>query len=158
MIQEIVNEWLDEVKEELIKNYDKLGLRASGRWADSLEPKVEQKSDVTRAIMLGEEYTGALEKPGRKPTSKKQGGILRGLIRKWIDDKGIIPKGNISKDSLAFLITRKIHEKGIKVPNKYNKGGLVSNVVTKEKVQELIDKIGLFYQGQLKSNLIKTLQ
>lgn len=158
MIKEIIDTWLEEVRKDLIKNYDRLGLRASGKWAKTLEPESNIKDDNIKASMLGQQYTGALEEPGRKPSKNNQGGKLRIAIRQWIDDKRIRPKGGISKDSLAFLITRKIHEEGIKVPNKYNKGGLVSDVVTKEKIQELIDKLGLFYQAELRSSLIKTLQ
>lgn len=155
--KEIVDRWLEEIQKDLIKNYEKTKRKASGRWAKSLEPFSEEKNDVYRIGILGEEYTGALEKPGRKPTSKSKRGRLWGVIRKWVDDKGIKPNG-ISKDSLAFLIARKIDREGIKVPNKYNKGGLVSDVVTKKRVDQLVDEIGLFYQAELKSSLLKTIR
>jgi len=35
-------------------------------------------------------------------------------IKKWIKDKGIVPEGNTTIDQLAFLINRKIAEKGIR--------------------------------------------
>ena len=156
--KEIIDNWLAEVQKDLIKNYERLNLKASGRWAKSLEPFTETEKDKIRLGISGENYTEFLEKPGRKPTSKSKRGKLYGIIRKWIDDKGISPKGGISKNSLAFLIARKIDEKGIKVPNKFNKGGLVSDVVTSKRVNDLIDSLSLFFQGELKSELLKTIQ
>ena len=80
---------------------------------------------------------------------------MREIIRKWIDVKGIVPKDGISKESLSFLIARKIHEKGIKVPNKFNKGGLVANVVTTKKINELSNNLTLFYVENYKSDVLK---
>lgn len=159
MIQAIVDTWLGDAKKDLVKNYDKLGLRASGEWANSLEEFVQLSESRINIGILGERYTGALES-GRKPTSAKQAGnpTLRELIRIWIDDKGIVPQGKISKDSLAFLIARKIHEKGIQVPNKFNAGGLVSDVITKERIAQLNRELTLFYVDGFKSDIIKTLK
>jgi hypothetical protein len=159
MIKEILNTWLGDVKKDLIKNYDKLGLRASGKWANSLEEFAKITQFRINAGILGERYTGALES-GRKPTKSKRAGrpTLRQLIRVWIDDKKIIPKGKISKDSLAYLIARKIHEKGIRVPNKYNKGGLVSDVVTRARIDQLNEQLSLFYVEGVRSTILKELK
>jgi len=159
MIKYIVSEWLDDVKDDLVKNYDKLGLRASGNWERKLKPFQKVDSRSIKAGIKGERYTGALEN-GRKPTSTSRAGspTLREAIRVWIDDKRIIPKGNITKDSLAYLIARKIHEKGINVPNKFNKGGLISDVVTKERMNKLNEQLTLFYINDFKSDVIKTLK
>jgi hypothetical protein len=155
MIQDILNTWLASVQTDLIKNYDRLGLRASGRWANSLEPFTEITDKGIRTGILGQEYTGALEN-GRRPTTGNAGTpTLREEIRIWIDQKGITPKDDISKDSLAFLIARKIHREGIKVPNKYNAGGLVSDVVTRARIKELSDQLSLFYIESFSSNVIK---
>jgi hypothetical protein len=52
---------------------------------------------------------------GRGPSSsgsgKGQGPSLRVRIRHWIDEKRIQPI-DITKDSLAYIISRKIHEEG----------------------------------------------
>ena len=72
---------------------------------------------------------------GRGPTKVTSGtGIVRKRIREWIDAKGITPDG-ITKDSLAFLIARKIHREGTLL---YPAGSdLISSIVT----QKLIDDI-----------------
>lgn len=54
---------------------------------------------------------------GRRPTKNKGDGKLREKIERWIEEKGITPKDGISKKSLAYIITRKIHRKGYKGRN-----------------------------------------
>jgi len=155
-MEEIINNWLTQLETDLIKNYDRLGLRASGRWAKSLDKFIDNKNNKISLGIKGERYTGALEY-GRKKTTSTQASspTLREQIRKWIDDKGITPKDKISKDSLAYLIARKIHKEGIKVPNKYNAGGLVTDVITKKRIQELNKAIGLNLIATFKSDIIK---
>ena len=156
--EKIISDWLSDIQIELIKNYNRLGLRASGNWEKQLEPFQKQTNDSFSIGILGAQYTGALEN-GRKPTTGNEGNpTLKEVIRIWIDDKGIIPKDNISKDSLAFLIARKIHEDGIKVPNRYNAGGLVSDVVTKKSIEDLNRELSLFYVNDFKSTIIKDLK
>jgi hypothetical protein len=86
---------------------DSSGVTASGNFNRSLTYTQTDKE----LIIEGAAYAGAIEF-GRKPSSGGGSGVLRGLIRKWIDDKGITPQGKISKDSLAYLIARKIHQQG----------------------------------------------
>ena len=151
-----VRNWVDSTKKELIINYKNLGLKASGQWAESLEDEVTYTYVNNNNIflknvnikLLNEKYTGALIK-GRKPTTKKGNTPLKVIIRKWIDDKRITPKDGISKKSLAFLIARKIHKEGIKVPNKYNSGKLLSNVLTDKKTNELLSVIKKEYKESI---------
>jgi hypothetical protein len=49
---------------------------------------------------------------GRKPTKSGGGGTLKDTIKQWMRDKGIKPDGDMTEDTLAFLITRKIHKYG----------------------------------------------
>lgn len=133
-----VDNWNKERQTALIQSYEREGLRASGRWAKSLEGSTKQDGSIVKSVILGEAYTGALV--GGRGASKSSGGssiTLRQAIRQWIDDKNINPAGKISKDSLAFLIARKIHRDGIKVPNRYNSGNLVNNAFTANDIAEL---------------------
>jgi hypothetical protein len=158
-VNDIIDKWLSDVQKDLILNYDKLGLRASGKWANSLEGFQEKSQTKFRIGVLGENYTFFLEN-GRGKTKATSAGspTLREIIREWIDIKGITPYGDISKDSLAYLIARKIHEKGIQVPNKWNKGGLVSNVVTIEKINELNKSLTLYYISDFRSKVVASLK
>jgi len=107
-------------------------LNASGDTSRSISYQVEET--LTKAILkiMANRSIGALQfgrKAGRMPP--------RDVIRQWIDSKPISLTGGMTKDQLAFLIQRKIGREGIRVPNRFNPGGVISDVVN----DELIDKI-----------------
>lgn len=93
-------------------------------------------------IFSTEKYFTVLE-TGRKPTdSNAPAGnpTLRQSILKWIENKPIY--GDISKESLAYLISRKIHEEGTLLYRQGGKSGVISKSINDEIIQvELIDKL-----------------
>lgn len=105
-------------------------------------------------------YIGALEfgrKPGKRPP--------RAVIRKWIDEKGIIPKLKANgkplnkdvekaKDSLAFLIQRKIGEKGTLI---YQQGGsdLLSSIINDNFIQSVKDELIFNTVEAIRSEILK---
>jgi len=103
--EEILSSFGDAIVADLRQSIDASGIRASGNLQNSLRYEVSDKAFT----LFGAHYSFTAEF-GRGP-SQTSGGDLRAAIRQWIDDKGIIPDG-ITKDSLAFVITRSIHEKG----------------------------------------------
>ncbi len=160
MIDSIVNKWLDKTKTDLIKNYSKLGLKASGQWPKGLDGFIKHNTSNIKVGMFGYRYTGALEN-GRKKTrstAAKGNPTLVEIIRKWIDDKGLTPKKGSTKDKMASGIAYNIHKNGIKVPNKHNKGGLVTDVVTKARLETLVKDIGNATIKDFKSKIIKELK
>lgn len=89
-------------------------------------------------IYSTEKYFTVLE-TGRAPTSPgaaRGNPTLRERIREWIDNAGINPRGNISRDSLAFLITRKIHEEGSLLYRQGGNSGVISDFINETKIQE----------------------
>lgn len=144
---DIIKQWLEELRTDLIAEYDKLKLRASGNYEESLHYFATDK----RAIMYGAKYSYQMEL-GRKPGTYPP----RQAIEDWIDAKGLkygVAYG-ISKSSLAFLIQRKIFRDGINVPNKFNQGGVISSVVTEERIQNLIDQLRFVNVLQVSSEII----
>lgn len=107
----------------------------TGTMSQSLGYKIDAEG---LTIFSSEKYFTVLE-TGRKPTSS---GAARGIptlrvrIREWIDNAGITPRGNISRDSLAFLITRKIHEEGSLLYRQGGKSGVISDYINNVKIQE----------------------
>lgn len=154
---QIIKNWLSDVQKDLIINYDNLGLRASGNWANTLE----QFNDVTargyHIGIKGERYTGALEN-GRSRNSNQSPEALEAwvgwagstILAQWVEDKGL----NINPFAVAWNIARN----GWTVPNQHNRGGLVSNVVTTEKVSDLNRKLVLNRVDELRSDLIERLK
>lgn len=113
---------------------------------------------------------------GRGETKKGQGGILKPIIRKWIDDKGIQPPTTyvakwrlksgqlmtrdikykseaIAKDSLAYMITRSIHAKGTLI---YQQGGsdLLSSILTESFIQNVKDELIFNTVNAIKSEIL----
>lgn len=155
--QLIINKWLQDTQKELVRNYDRLGLRASGKWADSLESFYSQQKGNIKAGILGESYTEQLEN-GRRPNQKSSEEEIRKwvgwagntIIKDWVEDKGL--------DLNPFAVAYKIAREGWNVPNKHNKGGLVTDVVTDERIDELNNKLALFYIGEIRSDIKKTFE
>ncbi len=156
-IKQIVDTWLDEVKQDLITNYHKLGLKASGNWERQLETISEVKDLNIKAIVKGEKYTGAIEYGRRKNRNQSKEALKAWVgwagstfIAQWIKDKGL----NLN----PFAVSWKIARQGWIVPNPYNAGGLVSDAITNEKMNDLCRKLGLFYIDEIKTEMINTLQ
>lgn len=134
MSSKILSREFENLKKDLIIAYDAKGMRASGKFADTLEVQV---TGLT-AKLFGEDYSQQLEtgrKAGRFPPIN--------AIEQWIKDKGIANRiqGEISISSLAFLIARKIARNGWK---REEHGGvqLISEVVTDQRIQNIIDEVG----------------
>lgn len=133
-MNEILLKEFESIKADLIAAYDRKGMRASGQFADNLE--VVQTS---RGVQLwGLNYSQQLE-------TGRQAGKFPPInaIAKWIEDKGIANRlnGEITKNQLAFLIARKIACEGW---NRADYGGveLISEVITEQRIQSIIDKVG----------------
>lgn len=128
---EIIFKELELIREDLIKSYDAKGMRASGNFANSLEVKLKDKG----AELWGPNYSEQLEKgrdAGKFPPIN--------AIEQWIKDKNIQFE-KITISSLAFLIARKISREGW---DRRDFGGveLISEVITPERMQTIIDKVG----------------
>lgn len=142
-ITNILNKYGESISLRLKGSMAEKGLMASGQTASSIEYKVSEQDFKTILSILSSIALPALQ-TGRKPTSKGSGSgpSLRSQIRAWIDVKGIVPDDpKISKNSLAFLIARKIHKFGIKVPNQHNPGGVISDVVNDQLISEMMTEV-----------------
>lgn len=134
MSSAVLSKEFELLKNDLIKAYDAKGMRASGKFAESLEVKVQGLT----AQLWGEDYAQQLE------TGRKSGKFPPiNAIEQWIKDKGIANRieGQISISSLAFLIARKIANEGWK-REQYGGVELISSVVTDERIQKIIDEVG----------------
>jgi hypothetical protein len=122
------------LKKDIVNLYDAKGMRASGKYADALEVVVTENN----AKLLGLQYTTQLEM-GRK------GGTFPnlGAIKQWILDKGVFSQAiqEIGINSLAYLIGRKIANEGWR-REKFGGVNLISEVLTDERIQKLLNDFG----------------
>ena len=151
-IQQILNDWSERTKQELISTYRKKGLKASGAFENGL---TVETSEMKTAIWTVP-HTGAMVF-GRKPSeSGSKPGKLLDVIKQWIINKGITSE--LKPESLAYLITRKIHREGIKVPNLHNEGTLISSVINDNSISGLLSQMGIYIIKDIKTDIQKTWQ
>lgn len=150
-LQQIYGQWLDETQTKLINEYDKLGFRASGRYAKELDPFQTN----TSIGMLGAKYAEYMAR-GRGETRRGLRGRLYGVILQWIEDKGITPReATMTKKTLAWIIAMKIDKAGYSVKNRE---GVISNVLTDAWISELFRRIGNSEIGRVKIELTQLLK
>ena len=144
--KQILSQEFESLKIDLIKLYDAKGMRSSGKWADSLEVIANENT----VVLMGEEYSQQLEtgrKEGRFPPIAD--------IKKWIIDKGVFTEAlqTMKLSSLAFLILRKIKQKGWK---RENHGGveLISSIITEDRIQKIIDQVGAVEAFRLTTEIV----
>ena len=133
--KDIIQTWLNGRREVMRQEYISSGRKASGYFGEHIDVEMYDEGGRIKTPL----YVGALVF-GRKPTSGRGDGekSLYSMIFDWIKVKGITPDDpKMSDNTLAYLISRKIHKQGIKVPNAYNDGKLIDNTFTVESVQDL---------------------
>lgn len=132
--KEIIQTWLNGRRDAMRQEYNSSGRKASGYFGEHIDVEMYDEGGRIKTPL----YVGALVF-GRKPTSGGGGGrSLYSMILDWVKVKGITPDNpKMTDNTLAYLISRKIHKQGIKVPNQYNDGKLIDNTFTTESVQDL---------------------
>jgi len=124
---------VERVRNEL-KSQDKV---VTGETADSVryvltETGVEVRANASIMTLIR----------GRKPTTKKGDGQVLAKIKQWCKDRGIPEK-------YAYPITKRIHEQGIQVPNRYTRGDLLQKAFAGFEIeikQELLYGYTIFSQ------------
>jgi len=145
----VLSKEFEKLKSDLIVAYDAKGMRASGKFADSLGVMIFNDESSYKAQLWGEDYAQQLE-------TGRQGGTYPPIemIKKWITDKGVFTQAlqNIKLSSLAFLIARKIYRNGWK---RQVHGGvdLISQVITPERLQNIIDEVGAVEAMRISSEI-----
>lgn len=119
----------EEFIEAVVVSQRSKGLRASGRSANSLRLEVTGSGTIKRLQLFGLarwRFQESGRGPGRyKYPSRK----MVASIAEWIKDKGL----NIP----AYPVAVKINRDGIKVPNDFNSGGVLSEPLNADRVRSL---------------------
>ena len=118
---------VEQIKKEIFESYVSKGLVASGEFGRDL--KVNDLGD--RVTITAPQYVVQMEQ-GRKAGSFPP----VSAIKKWIQDKNRTVGANIPEEA-AFAIAYVMKRDGIKVPNKFNGGGVVSDIINPERVKRL---------------------
>jgi hypothetical protein len=163
-IKETISEWLGEVRTDIGKKYEEIehfGIFAKdANFPDLIETNIEEVNGLYKSQVLGPYYTYWLEH-GRGPTldPTPHNPTVREVVLRWIKKYGVQAYNKkYNQSTLAFFISKSIHENGIKVPGKYNPGGLISDVITQQRVQDLYRKVGQVFINEIRSDVIKELK
>ena len=113
---------VEQIKKEIFESYVSKGLVASGEFGHDLGDRV---------TITAPHYVVQMEQ-GRKAGSFPP----VSAIKKWIQDKNRTVGANIPEEA-AFAIAYVMKRDGIKVPNKFNGGGVVSDIINPERVKRL---------------------
>ena len=133
--KQILTAFMDEMISGIRAELRKQGKNVTLETSNSLRHKtVDTISELFASVALP-----TLEF-GRGPTKRSGGGSgrsLRDQIFDWIKNRGISPSG-ITQESLAFLISRKIHKEGNQLFNAIKAGsppsGVISNVINTKSI------------------------
>lgn len=147
-LNEILLKRLETIKEEVASRMDSLHRTATGKSVASLAIVSPRSME---AYLEGDAQWQVMQNgrsAGKGPYN------FREIIKKWIDAKGISvqPKGRqteeTAKDSLAFLITRSILNKGTSLhrSNGYND---IYDSVVEEEVKNMQRDTGAFFEVEV---------
>ncbi len=149
MIAEKVKEYGDKAVKDLIDNYNKLGLRASGRYARELKSVVTTSGTKTNLKITGPIEAIFMEQ-GRGPNKVQSHQAVKNLgwyLQQWVADKGI--------DVNPYAAAHKIVYQGITVPNPNNPGGVISDIINNQWFAELNKVIGFDVITRIESDVLK---
>lgn len=104
----------DQIVQKMRSTLQSNNVDASGRLSKSISSNVVETGEDYKLQISMEDYGEIVDKGrGRSRTGgPKQ--TWRPKIINWMKDKGITPRAGVSLETAAFLITRKINERGYK--------------------------------------------
>jgi len=149
MIAEQVDTYLNKTLKDLIANYDRLGLRSSGRYANELKVLITKSGTMTIAKITGPIESYFMER-GRGPNKDKSLKSVRALghiLEQWVKDKGI--------DVNPYAAANKIVNEGIKVPNPHNPGGVISDIINDKWKDDLSKLLKYDVVTSVKSDILQ---
>lgn len=145
--KQVIFSILEIIKKRIKQDQDSKKIKASGKSAGSMDIQ-ELK---TGGQLVGDDYFQQQivgRKPGKFPPIKP--------IMDWIDQKGLSLTG-ITKKGLAFVIARKISEKGTDIFRK-KRPGLDINSIVNDVRSQLVDQLIKAGNIELKTSFTKALK
>lgn len=115
---------------------------------EAMAATVRYEIDEEEFRLVGGEYIWTYEL-GRGPTVNPGDGAVRRYVKEYIQEEGIEPRGQdaqgmpIDEDTLAYFISRRIHESGSKPWRSGQPTGVISEIIndkTVERVEQLLSE------------------
>lgn len=126
---EVIKEEIEALLKEIKQAYEESGKRTSGEFANGLEAIYESN----KATIKGYTYLAG-RSAGKMPPIEN--------IKRWIEQKGVTPiESKMTTTSLAWAIAKNISKNGT---NKENHLKIYEEIVTPERIDEIIKKVSQF--------------
>lgn len=134
-----VTQLVRQIRDEIVANYYRMGLNASGRF--------DRETEVV-------EYAGGVRIECPAYINQMEDGRPAGsstpvsVIRQWIRDKNANAGTDIPEEA-AYAIAYVIKRDGIRVPNEHNEGGVASRILTPETVQRITVEVSRIVRAEI---------
>jgi hypothetical protein len=140
-----VTKYIYAIRDEIVAHYYAMKLNASGEF--DRETQVEEYPLGVKIVSPRHIYQ--MEDGRRAGTMPPVS-----AIRQWIRDKNANAGTDIPEEA-AFAIAYVIKRDGIKVPNRYNEGGVASKILTPELVNRMVVEINRIVKAEILTILTK---
>lgn len=151
-MRDIIFKFLNDLAFQIKAEQRAQGRNVTGKTALSLEPEATD----TTGILYGNISALALEtgrKAGKVPTG------FQAIIRKWMDDKGIFQAEKESrKNSIAYLIARKIKREGTVLYKQGGNSGVLSKAINEGTISTFEKEVLSRFGREIQNEVITTFQ
>ena len=158
-LQKYGQKWVEQLQDNIINdhahgNYVPLALR------EKMARSVEYQVGENEFTITADQWIFTYEY-GRGPTVNQGDGAVRRNVRAYIRENNIQPQGYkangdpIDDDTLAFFISRKIHEQGSKLFRDHQQSGVLSGVINDKNVEQLLNDINTVLVPSVTSMLLE---
>jgi hypothetical protein len=151
---QIYAKYMNILKGMFKASYESKGIKASGKWGESLATFINGDSVGVTA----EFNSSIMIEKGRKAGSYSNINALK----EWIRVKEGLPQAfKDNPDKFAFIIARKHFLEGVKIPNKHNKGNVLSEPLEefiRQYLPKMWSELGESYFFNLKEDITSILR
>jgi hypothetical protein len=137
-----IRQWEKDVLPQLQENFT---TKETGNYT----PNAQRQADASKIYsafkdgmytLYGPEWAFTYEY-GRGPTINDGDGAVRRNVLQYLTEENIKPKGDYDLETVAFFISRKIHEQGSVLFRQKQQSGVISEVINQTSLDTLKERI-----------------
>lgn len=156
---------LDRIGKQLVEQLsERIASTDTGQYLPRAEREKLAKSvgyelTDTEFSVYGSKYLYTQE-TGRKPTVNMGDGAVRRYVLAYIKEEGIVPRGQdkngmpIDEATLAYFISRKLHQEGGKPYRNKERTGVISGLINDKLVEDLEAMLTEAYTDEIAAFLL----
>lgn len=154
MFLDKLNDFVDSKVKGIRSEYE--NEKDTGKLAESLTGEIIKTNDGYQVLFKALGYAYEKEYGRGKTISTTKSDFFNNL-QGWVS-RHMSYKDEKELKSITYVVWKTIHEKGIKIPNAYSKGGYVSKHINPEEIKKLIDSLDYSLVENIKETLFNPKQ